>query len=396
MPADSARVLREAQALLPALRRWRRRIHQQPELGWQERRTAALVARSLRAAGWRVTTGVAGTGVVGLLRGSKKGPTLAMRADMDALPVQEQSRASYASRVPGVMHACGHDGHIAMVLGAARMLARQQRRLAGNVKLIFQPCEEVPPGGAKAMIRAGVLQAPRVDAIIAGHVDTSLPVGTIGTRTGVTMAAADAFNLTVIGKGGHGALPHKSVDAIAVAGAVISGLQHVISRENDPLEPAVLTLGQVNGGQAYNIIAKEVKLRGTLRTLNARQRRDLPKRAKRLAEGICRAHRARCRFELEAGHPPLVNHHQMTGRVRRVAQSLLGSRQVRDLPRPVMSGEDFTYFADAIPACFFWVGAGTRQDRHRHPWHHPQFDFDERGLVAGTAVMVMTALEYLA
>lgn len=396
MSADPVTIRQEARGLLPALRAWRRQIHQQPELGWQERRTSALVAKTLRAEGWQVTTGVAGTGVVGLLRGKQTGRTLAMRADMDALPVQEQSRHAYASRVPGVMHACGHDGHVAMSLGVARMLARRQGQLGGNIKLIFQPCEEMPPGGAKAMIKAGVLRSPRVDTMIAAHVDTSLPVGTIGTRPGVAMAAADAFNFTVTGKGGHGALPHKSVDAIAVAGAVISGLQHVVARENDPLEPAVLTVGQVNGGEAYNIIAKEVKLRGTLRTLTARQRQALPKRVKRLAEGICRAHRAHGRFELEMGHPPLVNHEGMTGLVHRAAQSVWGARQTRALPRPIMGGEDFTYFAGAVPACFFWVGVGTRQVQHQHPWHHPQFDFDERGLVTGTAVMVKTALDYLA
>lgn len=387
--------LAEAQRAFSRLRTWRRAIHQVPELGFQEHRTSALVARVLKAAGWSVKTRVAKTGVVALLGAGRPGPVLALRADMDALPIQEQNRVPYASRVPGRMHACGHDGNTAMLLGAALLLARQADRLPGAVKLIFQPCEERPPGGALAMIRAKALTAPRPDAIIAAHVDPLLAVGTIGLKPGPIMAAADAFSLTVIGKGGHGAYPHRSVDAIAVAGQVIVGLQSLVARELDPMDPAVVTIGELHGGTAFNVIAPEVTMRGTLRSLTPALRRDLPRRMERLARGICQAHRARCRFEYEPGHPALSNHPQVTGQVQRAAQAIVGRTRVKVFSRPALTGEDFTYYAQRLPACFFHVGVGGPRGKAAHPWHHPQFDLDERGLVFGAAVMARMAWDFI-
>ncbi len=393
--ADGAKALkREAEALLPRLRAWRRSIHRHPELGFEEHRTAALVARELRRQGWRVRSGVARTGVLGLLEGPAAGPTFALRADMDALPVTEQNTHAYRSRVPGVMHACGHDGNTAMVLGAAALLARRRQRLRGRVKLLFQPCEEKPPGGAQAMIQAGVLTSPRVDAIIAGHVDTGIPAGRIALRSGAFMASADAFTLRILGRGGHAAFPHRSVDAVAVAGEVILALQTAVSREQDPLEPAVVSVGQVEGGTAFNVIADSVRLRGTLRSLTPALRRDLPRRVARIARGVCQAHRARCEFAWERGHPALSNHAGVTALVRSAGEKILGAARVKELPRPMMSGEDFTYFAAEVPACFFHVGVGNARRGWVKPWHHPSFDFDETGLVGGCAVLAQAALDF--
>lgn len=388
-------LLAEAEAIFPRLQAWRRRIHRQPELGFKEFKTAALAAQVLRENGWAVKTRVAQTGVVGLLRGAQPGKTFAIRADMDALPLQEQGRASYASRVKGVMHACGHDGNTTMALGAAVLLAKHRRNFAGTVKLIFQPCEEAPPGGAQAMIRAGVLKNPRVDAIVAGHIDATTPVGRVALRAGAVMAAADRFVLTIFGQGGHGAFPHQSVDAVAVASQVVVGLQQLVAREMDPLEPAVVTVGKIQGGTAFNIIAGSVVLEGTLRSLTPALRRDLPRRVSRIARGICRAHRATCRFELESGHPALYNHVGVTAAVRAAAKKLSGPAGVVELEHPVMTGEDFTYFAGAVPACFFRVGGGRAAGGFMHPWHHPAFDFDEAALVTGAAVLAQTALDFL-
>ncbi|MBN1594744.1 amidohydrolase [candidate division FCPU426 bacterium] len=377
------------------MRAWRRAIHRWPELGFQEHKTSALVGKVLHQTGWKVLAGVAGTGVVGLLPGSHPGPCFAIRADMDALPLQEQNTCAYASHVAGRMHACGHDGNTAMVLGAAQLLAGAREHLRGSIKLIFQPCEEAPPGGALAMIAAGVLHSPRVEAVIAGHVDTTLPVGTIGVKAGPVMASADVIHLTIQGKGGHGALPHKSIDAIAVAGQVIANLQHLVSREQDPLEPAVLSLGTISGGSAYNVIADRVWIQGTLRTLQEKERRALPRRIARIAKGVARAHRAEALLTVERGHPALVNDSRMTKGVITSARCLSGRVKIKELLRPAMSGEDFTHFARVVPACFFRVGAGGKQKKYSFSWHHPRFDFDERGLIAGAAVLARTALDYV-
>jgi amidohydrolase len=314
---------------------------------------------------------------------------------MDALPMQEQNTHAYVSRVAGVMHACGHDGNIAMALGAAFLLAQRRREFTGTIKLVFQPCEEKAPGGAKAMLAAHVLESPRVDAMLAGHVDTSLPLGTIGLKSGAMMAAADAFALTIQGQGGHGALPHKSVDAIAIAGQVISGLQQIISRERDPLEPAVLTIGTISGGSAYNIIADSVHMQGTIRTLNDQERKRIPQKVERVAKNIARAFGGSVNFKFEPGHPALYNHPHITQLVVQAGRQWLGARRVKILEQPVMSGEDFTYFARAVPACYFRVGVGGQEKKYQYPWHHPKFDFDERGLAVGATVLAGVAMEFL-
>ncbi len=378
------------------MRQWRRQIHRHPELGFQERRTAALVAKVCRQAGWTVTTGIAQTGVVALLGEKDKGPVIALRADMDALPIQETGARTYASLVPNVMHACGHDGNTTMALGAATLLGRFQAHLKGRVKLIFQPCEEFPPGGAKAMIKAGVLRRPTPDLILAAHMDAQLPAGMVGLKPGIIMANVGKFKITLTGKGGHGAMPHRCVDPVVIAAQVITNLQHIISRERDPLAPEVLTIGKCAAGSAYNVIAQEAILEGTIRSLTPQERHHLPLQIKRIAQAVARAHRARAEVLIEDGHPALYNDAQATALVHQAASRVLGPRRVKVFDRPAMSGEDFTYFAAERPACFFHVGGGFKEKDRNYPWHHPCFDFDEMGLVTGTAVLTKTVLDYLA
>lgn len=384
-----------AQGLKPFLRQWRRRLHRYPELGFEEHRTAALVARVCRRAGWVVTTGVAQTGVVAVLSSKSRGPVIALRADMDALPIQETARHAYASRVPKVMHACGHDGNTTMALGVATLLGRFKDRLQGRVKLLFQPCEEFPPGGAQAMIKAGGLGRPAPDLIVAAHMDAQLPAGKIGLKPGIVMANVGKFKIRIIGKGGHGAMPHRCVDPVVIAAQVITNLQQIVSRECDPLASEVLTIGRCTAGSAYNVIAEDALLEGTIRSLTPQERRRLPLQIKRIAQAVAKAHRARAEVFIEDGHPALYNDAHATALVQQAALKVLGSKGMTLFNRPLMSGEDFTYFAAQRPACFFHVGGGFKDKQRNHPWHHPQFDFDENGLVTGTAVLTQTVLDYL-
>lgn len=391
---NKPKMFNAAKALFPAMRDWRRTIHAHPELGFKEKKTAALVAGVLRKNGWQVKTSVAGTGVVGLLGNPRSGKVMAIRADMDALPVQEKNSVAYRSSVPGVMHACGHDGNTTIALGAACILSEYKKKLNGQVKLIFQPCEEQPPGGAKAMIEKGVLNNPSPQFIIAGHMDAQLPLNRIGLKDDVIMANADAFSIIVNGKGGHGAMPHQCVDPIPVAAQIITNLQHVISRENNPLTPQVITIGQVEGGTAYNVIADQVMMKGTIRSLSKKERKNLPVQIKRIASRVAKAHRARAEFVMEEGHPALVNHVQVTGRVREAVWAELGKKGIVEFKYPAMSGEDFTYYSEQRPACFFHVGAAFAE-KNNYPWHHPEFDFDERALIGGACVLARTAWDYL-
>lgn len=377
------------------LQSWRRQIHRFPELGFQEKKTAQLVATVCRQAGWQVQTGVARTGVVAVLGPPKSKRVVAIRADMDALPIQEQSRHAYRSQVPQVMHACGHDGNVTLALGAAVLLGSLKKSLNGQVKLIFQPCEENPPGGAQAMIAAGALSAPKPDMIIAGHMDAQLPVKTIASKPGVIMANVGSFRIKVHGQGGHGAMPHCCVDPVVISAQIVTNLQQLVSREANPLAPQVVSIGRICGGSAYNVIADDVILEGTIRSLTKQERRLMPKQIKRIASSIAAAHRGHVTCEFEHGHPALVNDPQVTKAVMQAGAHLFGPRGVIEFKQPAMSGEDFTYYAQEVPACFFHVGAGFEDQRKNYPWHHPRFDFDERGLVAGTALLAHTALTYL-
>lgn len=384
----------EVLALAEELSAVRRDLHRHPELGFEEVRTSRLVAARLRALGLEVTEGVAKTGVVGLLRGARPGRTLLLRADMDGLPLQEATGAPYASTIPGRMHACGHDGHVAMLLGAARVLARRRERLGGAVKFVFQPAEE-GPGGAKPMIEAGVMEGPRVEAAFGLHLSNDLPVGRLGIRSGPVLAAADRFELTIRGQGGHGALPHQTVDAIVVGAHVVTALQEVVSREVAPTHPAVVSVGTIQGGSNYNIIAAELRLTGTLRAFDPKVRDELPRRVERIVRGVTEAFRAGCEFAYLPGYPPTVNDEGMSRFAAEVASEVVGAEGVM-AQEPIMGAEDMSYFLAAAPGCFVFLGSADPDRGLHRPHHSPLFDFDESALPLGVQLLVRTAERYCA
>ena len=387
-------LLTAAQAIAPALIADRRAIHQSPELAFEETQTAALVAGRLQALGCSVQTGVGGTGVVGLLQGARPGRTVLLRADMDSLPIDERGEAPYVSQHPGVMHACGHDGHTAVLLGAARMLAGRRQDFAGAVKFMFQPAEE---GGAGAlrMIEQGLLDNPKVDAAFALHVDPLRYAGEIATRVGPTMAAADRFELTVFGTGGHAARPHLAVDPVVVAAHIITALQTLVSREVDPADPAVLTIGSLTAGNAFNVIPDTVVLKGTARSYSPAVRDLLERRMGQVASGIAQAMRAQTRLDYERLYPPLVNHQVGVDLVSEVVRDVLGPDAL--VPRDLMMGaEDFSYLLERVPGAMFYLGVRGRDWAEPRPIHSASFDMDERALPVGAAITTGVALRYLA
>jgi amidohydrolase len=366
----------------------RRDLHAHPELAFEERRTAGIVAERLRALGLEVHTGIGGTGVVGLLRGAQDGPTIMLRADMDALPMPEENDVPYVSQNPGVTHACGHDTHVAMLLGAAAVLRDRTAELRGRIAFVFQPAEE-GGGGAKAMLADGLIGRFAIERAYGLHIVTNLPSGVIGLRPGPLMAAVDSFDLVVDGIGGHGAMPHRSVDPVVVAAGVVGALQHVVSREMDPLEPTVLTIGAINGGTTYNVIPPRVALKGTVRTFAETTRATLEGRVRRIAEHTCAAANATCSLHWHPSYPVTANDPHQAEFMRSVLGAALGEQRVVEIA-PVMGSEDFSYFAQAVPACFAFLGGGDAE--HAFPNHHPAFDVDERALAAGIQAHVALAL----
>jgi amidohydrolase len=340
-----------------------------------------------------VKTGVAGTGVVGLLRGAAPGKTVLLRADMDALPLPEENDVAYRSTVTGAMHACGHDGHVAMLLGAARVLAGERDRLRGNVKLCFQPAEE-GPGGAEPMIREGVLREPEVDAAFGLHLWNSLDAGQLGVGAGPKMAAADEFTLTIEGSGGHGAYPHQTVDPILVAAQVVTALQAIVSRAVSPLQAAVVTVGSIQAGFAPNIIPRTARLTGTLRSYREDVRQLLARRVKEVAEGVAQAFAAQVRFEYRQGYPPTVNDAAMAAFAAEQAASVFGAANVID-PEPSMGGEDMSYYLREVPGAFLFLGSRNPDRGLDAPHHSPRFDFDEAVLPAGAETLARLARSYL-
>jgi amidohydrolase len=373
----------------------RRYLHQHPELGFQEENTARFVAEKLRSLGIETRTGVAKTGVVGLLRGAQPGKTVLLRADMDALPIEELNNVPYKSQIPGVMHACGHDSHTAMLLGVARLLTERKGEIKGTVKFIFQPSEEVPPGGAKPMIEAGVMEDPHVDAAFGVHIGQDLPVGTIGVCAGPTNAASDGFIATIKGVGGHAARPHGSVDPIVVAAQCISALQTLVSREVNPLRQAVITVGSLHAGTVSNIIPEEAIMKATVRTFDPDVRQNLSERIPALIKGISAAMRAEAEVQYRFGYPALVNDPAMTDLVRQVARGIVGPRRVVER-EPGMGGEDMSYFLQQAPGCFFRIGSRNPERGLVYGHHHPRFDIDDEGaLPIGVAAVASVALRYL-
>jgi amidohydrolase len=369
-------------ALIADVVRWRREIHRHPELGFEEERTGELVASELRKAGVE-TTRVAKTGVLGILRGALPGKTIALRADMDALPIVESSGEPFSSEIHGKMHACGHDAHTAMLLGAAISLAREKERLAGTIKFFFQPAEE-GPGGAKPMIEAGVMQG--VDAVAMIHVWPTLPAGTIGIRRGPATASCDDFDIEIRGRGGHGGYPHLSVDTIPIAAEIVGALQRIASREVDPLDSIVVAIGQIQGGYRRNVIADVTKLSGTVRCLNETVRATIPARIERVVRGICEAHRATHELKFELGYPSVQNDIALADRIAVIAQGAAGIPAVVTLDRPTMGAEDFSYFAQVAPGCMIRLGVGSPGDKTPAMLHSPAFRLDEAALTSGVAL----------
>lgn len=361
----------------PLMVEWRRHLHRHPELSYRESATAAFVAGHLRNWGLDVRTDVGGHGIVARLRGEAGGPVVALRADMDALPIQDEKLCEYASQVPGVMHACGHDAHTAVLLGVARILSFSAAKLPGDVLFLFQPAEETTPGGALPMIGEGALQ--EADAIYGIHLWTPFPVGTASSRPGAMMAAADEFVIEVKGRGGHGGLPHETVDSIYIASQLVVNLQSIVSRNTDPTECCVVSVGTFQAGAGFNAIAERALLKGTVRTFDESLRHAVKDRIQRIAEQTCLMHGAEAVIEYKLGYPPVVNDKTEIDRFFRAAANVMGDTAVSVSP-PIMAAEDFAYYLQNVPGCFMFVGAGNAEKGIVYPHHHPKFDVDESSM----------------
>lgn len=391
LPSD----LREtAEEIGPGVVADRRDIHLHPELGYEEKRTAALVAARLRDLGLSVRTGVGGTGVVGILRGGKPGKTVLLRADMDALPIQEENQTDYASQNPGVMHACGHDAHTSILLGVARLLADRRADIPGTVKLMFQPAEE-GGAGARKMIDDGVLENPAVDAAFGLHVDAERYVGQLSVRPGLSSASSDRFTIVVRGRGGHAARPHRSVDPIVVGAQIVTALQTLVSREVSPIEPAVVTVGSMSAGTTFNVIPDTATIKGTVRAYNEEIRALVQERVGELARGIAGAMRATAEVEYRVGYPVLANDPEKVDLVKGALGELLGTNAVLDRD-PSMGAEDFAFVLQRVPGAFMYLGVRHQSWKTPRSVHTATFDLDESALPVGVAAMSAAALKFLA
>ena len=367
----------------------RRDFHKHPELSFQEFRTSEIVAERLDQYGIIVQKNIGKTGVVGILEGNNPGKTIALRADMDALPIQETGNVPYKSIHDGVMHACGHDAHTAMLLGAAEVLSKNQHNINGTIKFIFQPAEE-GYGGAQFMIDDGAID--NVDEIYGLHVWNYQESGTVGIQSGPVMAAADMFTITIQGVGGHGATPQGTVDCIIVSSYLIQALQTVVSRNTNPLESTVITVGQINGGYNFNIIADKIILKGTTRAYTEDNRNLIKCRLKEIIQGTEKMFGAKIQLDYKDGYPPVVNDVKVTNHIYNIAKSIVGKKVIQ--PYLSMGGEDFSYFSNKIPGCFFFLGTAPKDRKPMStPQHCSHFDIDEDAMLIGTSIFVQTALE---
>ena len=371
----------------------RRTIHMHPELMYEEEKTALLVGEWLENFGMEVKKGVAKTGVVGLLRGAKEGKTVAIRADMDALPIEEANPVPYASKIKGKMHACGHDAHTAILLGVAKFFSSMRDQLHGNIKWIFQPAEEGGAGG-KLMTEEGVLENPRVDAIFGAHVFPDLSTGKIGIHEREGLAATDRVIIKLIGKGGHGAYPHLSRDPILAAGHLITQIHSIVSRNISPLDNAVISLGKISGGTAFNIIPDAVEILGTVRSLTQEVREQLKEKLEQVSQGIARSFGLDCQFVFDYGYPALVNDPQMSHLIASACGKAIGKENVEFI-RPSMGGEDFAYYLEKVPGSFFRLGCRNEKKGMIHPFHNSRFDLDEDVLPFGVEMFVRIIDEFL-
>jgi len=390
--------LTQAKELFPYTQSLRRDFHMHPELGFREFRTGGIVAKELESLGIEVTKGVGKTGVVGLLEGAKPGPTLLLRFDMDALPVLEETGAEYASQIQGVMHARGHDGHTAIGLTVAKILHAERDQLAGTIKLCFQPSEEgnngEEVGGAEMMMRDGVLDAPNVDMSLSLHLWNEKPLGWLGVTKGPVMAGADIFNVRVIGRGGHGAIPDAAVDPIVAAANIVNALQTIVSRNVAPLDTAVVSVTNIHGGTAFNVIPPAVKLEGTIRTFDSGVRQRVVKRFEQIARGVGEGMGCQVEVEVKRITPALVNNETLTSKVQETAQRLLSESSL-DSSYQTMTAEDMAFMQEKVPGCYFFVGSNDKARQLDYGHHHPKFDFNEEALIRGSALMAAAAMDML-
>ena len=388
----SGSLLAASREIADWMRDLRRKLHSRPEIAFEEEETSRLVRQTLDDLGIPYDYPIAKTGIVGRL-GNGNGPCVALRADMDALPIKEESGVPFASEIPDRMHACGHDCHTAMLLGAARLLKEREAEIQGTVKLVFQPAEEGANGGL-VMCNEGILEGPKVEKMFGLHVWPYLPAGMIGGKAGVLLASVDQFDISVTGRGGHAAMPHTTIDPVATAAKIVCELQTVVSREINPFDPAVLSVTAIHGGEAFNVIPERVDMTGTIRALSGSVMEHLQKRIREISEGIAAANR--CTTTVSFGEtviPPTVNDPDVWATTRRLGQQLVGEANVLEVPA-VMGGEDFSFYAQRVPACFAVIGVGT-PGREAFGLHHPKFNPDESGLPVGTALHVAFAFEAL-
>ena len=390
--------LAHARDLFPYTQSLRRDFHMHPELGFREMRTSGIVAKELESLGIEVTKGVGKTGVVGLLEGVKPGPTLLLRFDMDALPITEETGAEYTSQNQGVMHACGHDGHTAIGLTVAKLLHAHRDQLNGTVKFCFQPSEEgtngEEVGGAEMMMRDGVLDGPNVDVSLSLHLWNEKPLGWLGVNKGPIMAGADIFTVRIMGRGGHGAIPDMAVDPIVAAANIVSALQSIVARNVSPLDTAVVSVTNIHGGTAFNVIPQDVKLEGTIRTFDNGVRQKVVERFEKIVRSTGEGMGCQVEVNVKRITPALVNDESLTSKVQDTAQRVL-SESILDTGYQTMTAEDMAFMQEKIPGCYFFVGSNDKERGLDYGHHHPRFDFNEEALIRGSALMAAAAMDVL-
>jgi len=391
--------LEQAEELFPYTQSLRRDFHMHPELGFREVRTGGIVAKELEALGIEVTKGVGKTGVVGLLEGAKPGPTLLLRFDMDALPITEDTGKEYASTNPGVMHACGHDGHTAIGLTVAKMLHAHREEIAGNIKFCFQPSEEgvngEEVGGNLMMMRDGVLDGPKVDKTLSLHLWNDKPLGWINVAKGPVMAGAEMFIIKLTGKGGHGAAPHTTIDPVVTAAQIVSALQTITSRNVPPLKSSVVSVTSVQAGTAFNIIPQTAELGGTIRTFDLVVRKTVLERFEQLVRGIAESMGCQVEITLKQVTPTVLNNDEVASSVLKSAQDLFPQTKIDTESYLTMGAEDMGYMQEKVNGCYFFIGSANDEKNLNYNHHHPKFDFDEKALISGAALMATAAADIL-
>jgi len=383
----------QAEAMREELVARRRDLHRHPELAFQEVRTAGIVAKELQALGLEVQTGVGKTGVVGILEGAKDGPTVLVRADMDALPIHEENQTDYVSTEAGKMHACGHDGHTTIALGVAKLLSQHRDQIAGRIKFVFQPAEEIV-GGAKAMIADGVLESPRPDVSLGLHLWNTMPLGILGIADGPVMAGASIFQIIITGRGGHAASPQLAIDPVVCAAQVINALQTIVSRNANPFDTAVVSVTRMKGSDADNIIPERVELGGTFRTFKLEMRDLVDQRIREITQSVCAAMGCTAEVTTVHGVPPTTNDIETTARVRTLFTSMVGADKI-DTTTRTMGAEDMSLFLEQVPGTYFFVGSANEARGLNYGHHHPRFDFDEDALPLSVALMSAAVAEYV-